>query len=222
MAVKEILIFRYKKTDSFLHHLPPILKLVFLLLGTTILFKAPSSVLIFVLSFFFLLSLMIHFPLKEQLSCWKPLTAYIFILYISDLLQMFFSRTGNFTFSLKDFTPQTQTIQLILFMFTSIQLASLVFRSTTTMEIRSALENLELKIRKIFHLKQKTTITGSFSLLILFIPMVLEVWNQIDRAWISRGGKNSFRKYLKLLPLLFSISMKKAYDTEKAIRARKN
>ena len=53
-----------------------------------------------------------------------------------------------------------------------------------------------------------------------FIPMVTKIWTQAQKAWFARGGKKSIKMYLSLLPVLFSVGMKKAWNTARAIESR--
>ena len=50
--------------------------------------------------------------------------------------------------------------------------------------------------------------------------MVTKIWAQAQRAWFARGGKKSIKMYLTLLPVLFSVGMKKAWNTSRAIEVR--
>lgn len=54
-----------------------------------------------------------------------------------------------------------------------------------------------------------------------FIPMIASIWQQLRRAWAARGGKNGIRMYILLLPVLFFVAMKKAWNMSRAIEARK-
>ncbi|MCR4742928.1 MAG: hypothetical protein K5866_08695 [Treponema sp.] len=51
--------------------------------------------------------------------------------------------------------------------------------------------------------------------------MVSKIWNQSKKAWLARGGKISIKMYKVLIPLLFSVGMKKAYNMARAISIRK-
>ena len=53
-----------------------------------------------------------------------------------------------------------------------------------------------------------------------FIPLVSKIWEQSKKAWLARGGKNFVKMYLALLPVLFSVGMKKAYNMSRAIAIR--
>ena len=45
-------------------------------------------------------------------------------------------------------------------------------------------------------------------------------WQQTTRAWKARGGRKSLRMFAVLLPVFFSVGMKQAYNSARAISAR--
>ena len=99
---------------------------------------------------------------------------------------------------------------------------------------------IELAVRRMLHLRPRrraktdspdetashsenyTPVADVISLFVNFIPQVSKNWQQVKRAWKARGGKNSVRMYMVLLPVLFSVGMKQAYTTARAISVRKN
>ena len=79
---------------------------------------------------------------------------------------------------------------------------------------------MELAVRKLFHCKRETSFAQAVSLFICFIPQVSKNWQQAERAWKARGGRKSLRMFLVLLPVFFSVGMKQAYNTARAISVR--
>lgn len=63
-------------------------------------------------------------------------------------------------------------------------------------------------------------VTDAISMFINFIPMVMKIYEQSKKVWIARGGKKGIRMLLVLLPVLFSIGMKKAWNTNRAFQSR--
>ena len=122
-----------------------------------------------------------------------------------------------------------------------MQTASLVFKTSTSLQLREGLEKIELSIRKVFRVRRSprnkdsssvscalsmsardyAPVAGVIALFVCFIPQVSKNWQQVKRAWKARGGKSSIRMYMVLLPVLFSVSMKQAYTTARAISIRK-
>ncbi len=102
-----------------------------------------------------------------------------------------------------------QLFSLATKLICSMQWTSLFFTTTTSIELQNTLERfLPSKIAK------------SFSLFINFIPMLFSVWNQLERAWTSRGGKNGLTKITTLLPVFLSVSLHKAYNVSRTLENR--
>lgn len=118
------------------------------------------------------------------------------------------------------FENQKESIFLLCKLFCIMQSASLVFKTSTSLQLRDGIEKIEIALRKLLHLKNKTTFTNAISMFLNFIPLVSKIWNQSQKAWIARGGKKSVKMYLTLLPVLFSVGMKHAYNTARAIEIR--
>ena len=109
---------------------------------------------------------------------------------------------------------------MLVKLFCVIQTSSIVFKTTTSLEMREGVGKIESTIRKILHLKDKNTLTDFISFAIYFIPTVFKIWNQLATAWKARQGKTSVRMFLTLFPVLFSVGMKNAYNTAKAVMIR--
>ncbi len=116
---------------------------------------------------------------------------------------------------------EKDTVFLLLKLFSIMQSASLIFKTSTALELRQGIGKIESFLRKIFHLKKENLLTDSLSMFLNFIPMVSKIWNQSKKAWLARGGKISIKMYKVLIPLLFSVGMKKAYNMARAISIRK-
>ena len=104
--------------------------------------------------------------------------------------------------------------------FSVLQSASLVFKTSTSLELREGIWTIEKHVRKMFHLKEKNLVTDAVSLFLNFIPMVSKIWEQSKRAWLARGGRKGVIMYLRLLPVLFFVGMKKAYNAARAVSIR--
>ena len=131
-------------------------------------------------------------------------------------------------------TPRPDFLLLVMRLFLIVQLSALLFRTTTTLEIRNGLSLIEICIRRflwlIFFRQNKDSKSGSpvikprfaqiIALFAGFIPELFETWNQIDTAWRARGGKNGLKKIRTLVYVLISLSMDKAARKARAIAAR--
>jgi biotin transport system permease protein/energy-coupling factor transport system permease protein len=124
------------------------------------------------------------------------------------------------------FIAEKETWLLLLKLFCVMPSASLVFKTSTSLQLREGLEKIELTIRKFLHLKtkktgaQKAPVAQTLSIFICFIPQVSKNWQQSTRAWKARGGKKSLRMLVVLLPVFFSVGMKQAYNSARAISIR--
>jgi len=92
---------------------------------------------------------------------------------------------------------------------------SLLFAITTIGEIRKAISRLEAAI----HL-EKMKISVSMALMLGFLKRFFEIWEDINLAWISRGGGNNLKRFRILIPLVIERMMAKAADTASAMESR--
>ncbi len=245
--------------------------------GFKILFIPVISILTLLLPPYFCLSLiiiqfillLIHgFSLRAQLKDLRPLLYYIFLLLtvkILSILMEFFTIIPSFmvekTFNFEEFWLwlkarllfDTSTFFMLSKIFCLLQTASLLFKTSTSLQIREAFEKMELFVRRLFTKKtlkaknkssssedrlslqtfeeassandsmQKvpsTPFATALSMFVNFIPMVSSIWAQSKKAWFARGGKKGLKMYMSLLPVLFSVGMKKAWNTARAFEAR--
>ena len=143
---------------------------------------------------------------------------YLLLFYFFAVIQNFFSLISidemSFTkalfCSVKNAFFNKSIYSLFIKFFCVIQTAFLFYRTTTTLQIRCGLEKLGLGQNAL----------NLISLFFSFIPLALKDWRQIQKAWLSRGGKKSLRMLLVLLPVFFSVAMNQAYKTSKAILNR--
>ena len=193
-----------------------------------ILFIPVVNILFLFLPVYFCLSLIVvqlifafllNFPVKQQLADLKPVIYYSFLLLVIEIFNCLFST--EVTFSQRfNFQTQKDTLFLLAKLFCMMQSASLVFKTSTSLQLRDGIETIELFVRKTFHLKNKSSFTNVIAMFLNFIPMVTKIWAQAQRAWFARGGKKAIKMYLTLLPVLFSVGMKKAWNTSRAIEVR--
>ena len=149
-----------------------------------------------------IISFCLHFSFREQLVYLKAVLYYAAILIFAKLVGAIFSKQIIRDF-LQDFLP---TLIMLLKLFCVMQTASIFFKTTTPLQIRQALK--------------KAPFAQALTLFICFIPQVTKNWEQIKKAWFARGGKKSLRMLIVLLPVLFSVGMKQAWNNARAICAR--
>ena len=197
--------FCYKPGTSVFHKCPAVIKLLMLPVLSILIFALPFWFVAALFLILFCCELVLGFSLTEIFS------DLIIILYYAVLLAVV-------KLCLRQFDKETFFMlarHLCMFM-----LASLFFRTSSSLQLRQGFEKIELAIRRMFHLKSKTTISQTLALVLCFIPMVSKNWNQSKRAWLARGGKNTPRMYIVLLPVLFSVGMKQAWNMARALGVR--
>ena len=150
-----------------------------------------------------ILSFCLHITLRDQLEYLRAVLYYAAILIFAKLIGASFSKQPPQDF-LQDFLP---TLIMLLKLLCVIQTAALVLKTTTPLQIRQALS--------------KAPFSEALTLFICFIPQVSKNWAQTKKAWFARGGKKSLRMLVVLLPVLFSVGMKQAWNTARALTVRK-
>jgi energy-coupling factor transporter transmembrane protein EcfT len=72
-----------------------------------------------------------------------------------------------------------------------LQVSALLFRTTTSIEMKYGIETIERAARSVLHVSQEPRFAPSVALFIGFIPEVFELWQKLDMAWRARGGKSA-------------------------------
>ncbi len=228
--------FSYKQGKSFLHKTKPWIKILIIPIISVLFFFLPiyfSVALIFAQT---VLCFVLHFTFKEQLRDFKVVFYYAIFLYTTYFIGDFLSKyipqlSSDFDGEVLPFFQilktsfinvifDFNTASMLIKLFCVMQTSSIVFKTTTTLEIRQGVESIETAIRKILPVSKKNKFTNTISLFLCFIPMVFEIFSQSKRAWIARGGKNNLKMYMTILPILFSVGLKKAYNQARAIAIR--
>lgn len=200
--------FSYKPGNSPVHKIPAWIKIIIIPALNILVFNLPWYFSAGFVIFQFILCCCLKFSLKEQFADLKPVLWYGVLLFLFDFI------------SHKKIYFDLNTAFLLLKLFGIMQSASLMFKTSTSLEIRNGIGQIEGVIRKILHLKKKNTLTNTISLFVCFIPAVFKIWEQSKKAWIARGGKKNLKMISTLLPVLFSVGMKQAYNRARAISVR--
>ncbi len=211
--------FSYISGNSFLHKCPSWIKILFIPVINILFLFLPAYFCLFLIILQISISFLLKFSFKQQLADLKPVIFYAFLLFLMEVFTCIFSEQTSFTQRF-NFQTQKESIFLLLKLFCMMQSASLVFKTSTSLQLRDGIEKIELCLRKTLHLKEKTSFTNAISMFLNFIPMVTKIWAQTQKAWFARGGKKSVKMYLTLLPVLFSVGMKKAWNTARAMEVR--
>lgn len=241
--------FSYKQGNSFVHRIPAWLKILLIPTVSITFFNLPPFFSLGLFIFQTILAFLLHFSLREQLSDLRAVIYYAFFLIFTRIFAWLIGIIADGS-GFSDFTWQNlmtlifekESLITLLKLFCVMQSASIMFRTSSSLQIREGLENIESAIHRFFKRiffrrprkspeqtlspikapenKISTPVAETVSLFICFIPQVAKIWEQSKRAWFARGGKNGIRLYLTLLPVLFSVGMKQAYNSARAISIR--
>ena len=213
-------LFGYRSGSSFLHKCDARIKLISLFVLGTFVFLLPRNAALACIVLFFMLSPAIRFPMKEILSSLKPLVYYALILYSSSIVSALFAHAP---FPLP-FIPSERDIVILCRLALAFLIANAVYRTTSPLELREAVESIERGVVRIFRKKteyRRLLFSESLSLLIVLIPEVFAVWQAVFRAWKARRGKKGIRMIITLFPVFISVCMKRTYVTALALKARR-
>lgn len=244
-------LFSYKNGSSFLHKCPSWCKLLFIPVISLCVLFLPFYFSMALVLIQFLIACFLRFSIKEQFCDIRPILYYAFLLYFVKLISISFTALSAYFGWGTEFASDAETLSWKwffsqfswalekenIFMLTKIlclmQSTSLLFKTSTSLQIREGLEKIELRIRQVFskhtnsssNLNSDKTVNSApiataLSLFINFIPMVDRIWSESKKAWFARRGKKGLKMYSTLLPVLFSVGMKKAWNTARAIQIR--
>ena len=235
MAIKTRVIFRYKTEKGLLHKFPVIAKLLLLPALSILCLSLPIYMLgagIIALSLF---AFFCSFSVRDQLTDLKPVIFYAALMYTLSLFSAildFFS-APQVSISLNTLAaalliPKPVYLLAILRLILIVQLSALLFRSTSSIELRQGIGRIENLIRRCIshvpflgkHISLQEKYSQSIALFLGFIPQVFETYRQLNLAWHARYGKNGLRKIRILVFALISLSMEKASVKANALAAR--
>jgi len=224
-------VFRYKTTRGPLHKLPALLKLFLLLPLSVFCMSLPSLWLFTGIITAVAAAFLCGFTLREQANDLKPALFYGVLMYA---LSVFSTLVENFTvlpvpvLISTALMPRPDFTRIVLRLVLVIQLSALLFRSTSSMEIREGLTLTERFLRRLLsrlplfgkRISPQCRIAGAISLFLCFIPEIFENWTVINLAWKARAGKQGLSKIKTTVFVLISLSMEKAAVKARALQAR--
>lgn len=209
-----------------MHRLPAWVKILFIPACNVLIFSLPWQVSAVFAAVQLVLFCALRFSFREQCADLTPVIWYGACLYLITFGADVYARAGSEPFlpvlrhAFFRMVEDTETSVRVLKFFACVQSASLMFKTSTSLELRSGIETIECAVRRYLPCKKEARFAASVALFINFIPAVFQLWHQLKRAWIARGGKNSFRMFLVLIPVLFFVGLKYAFDTTKAVLNR--
>ena len=205
--------FHYKTQKTFLHKVPPALKILLILLLATVAFYLPVKICLALYPLMILFSaVLLKFRHEEIFSDQKPILAYIFLLYFAGLILNIVNQAGF----PKIFAPNMEYFPLLAHLALSLEITSIFYRTTSHGQFKDGFSSIETFITR----KDSAPLSDTLALALSFIPRISTFWNRLELAWQSRGGKSSLKKAIFLFPKLFHTSMREAYEKSLAIQNR--
>lgn len=211
-------ILSYQKRTSLIHKTPALLKLA-LLLGIAIaLYLTGFGVHCLLMVVALLLVWSSHIQPKDFLHDLKPVAFYgIFIILVETAGSFLYG--SDFFMSFKDGTWNTNSSFLLVSrLVVAMSYTSLFFRTTSNLEIRQSLEDVETALT---FGRSNLSFSKAFALFLNFLPQLFAIWTGLDKTWKARCGKRGIRKIIVLLPVFIALSMKKANDTLMSLKNRR-
>ncbi len=211
--MSETRLFHYKCTDTILHRLPAWLKIILMLSLAGLSFYMPLQIgfyaWLFIIFFAFFV---LKFSIKEIAADLKPSITYFIMIYSASLILniiTFINAQKNVSTDtiIQIIVPDRTYLSLFMHLGLSMQITSLFYRTTSTVQFNEGLSIIEKKITR----KQSTPFADLIALTITFIPRLSIFWNQIENSWKAREGKDKIGKITTLSPILFRVSMHEAY-----------
>ena len=209
-------LFSYRKAESLLHKINPGLKLIFLILFSSLIFLKQTWIaplLLTALSFCLalLLFFMAKIPVKKifQLKL-LVFIGFLFALFKSIFFDIQFSPAFQFLCS---FSLQDGLAGLFWgFNFFTASFFALIFFDTTSMsDLQDSLHTGQKKLSRFIPILEKIPLANALALTISFIPEVFSLWGQIKKASLARQNRNTYvrakpkgvfkKKYKKKLSL---------------------
>lgn len=225
MAIK---LFAYRKTDTILHRMPALIKLVLLfaiciytfssgMLSTKAQVFAKTEIIKLSVGFFAVVFLFIL-----ARAPWNSLKNLKFVFVLGFFLTAFKMLHFPFYF---DTDALISGLHYTFCFFITALCAQLIFESTSSLEIKDALESIQNIIAIILPPVKKLNPALVISLAINFIPMVFATWNRVHlasraRSKAKRGLLGATDNAFTQLSAFFSCLLHQAETTRMALLNR--
>ena len=221
--------FHYKTQKSFLHKVPAWIKILLIITLAASAFYLPVKICIIAYPLLILFSMaVLHFQIQEVWSDQKPVIAYIFLLYFATILLNLANNFSQAVYSsgssediisgiLKIFIPNLTYLPLLAHLALSLEITSIFYRTTSHGQFKDGFSTIESFITR----KDESPLSDTLALALSFIPRISTFWARLNRAWLARGGRESFFKALSLFPKLFHAAMREGYEKSLAIQNRR-
>jgi len=223
-------VFKYKTVKGPLHKLPAMLKLFILLpLSGLCMSLSPlwlgGGIIVLTLTAF-----LCGFTLREQLTDLKPAAIYAFLMYALSVFSTLLEKWRDITIQTLTaaLIPREDFLRVALSLAVVMQLSALLFRTTSSVEIREGLFAVERFFRSVFsclpffgkQFSPHPRFAQNITLFLCFVPEIFQTWSSIDLSWKARGGRQGWAKIKTLVFILITLSFEKASVKAKAFEAR--
>ena len=197
----------YQKGTTALHRLPAGFKLAFLLLLSLAAFFPNLLVLSGIALILVILSLAARMRPWELFCGSGPLLLVVLAVFLVQGVEL--SPPGF------NYEGLEESVIFCVRIGTAFAAGSLLFRVTTPGEIKKSLFRLETAL----HL-EKIKLSLCVSLMLGFLPRFFEIWEDLNLAWQSRGGKKGLARLAVLIPLVIERMIVRAVDSALALESR--
>ncbi|MBO6219816.1 CbiQ family ECF transporter T component [Treponema sp. UBA3813] len=220
--------FHYKTQETFLHKVPAWIKILLIISLAILAFYLPVKICLVAYPVLILFSMTaLRFHISEVWSDAKPVIAYIFLLYFATILLNLANHFSKIVFPVSSweevygglsrvFIPNLTYLPLLAHLALSLEITSIFYRTTSHGQFKDGFAAIESFITR----KDEAPLSDTLALALSFIPRISTFWARLNRAWLSRGGKDSIFKALSLFPKLFHVAMREGYEKSLAIQNR--
>ena len=203
-------LFSYSRKQSLIHRTPAWVKLLVLIATPFTVYLTPLYVCLSLMALFLILAIISGMGISRFLRDLRPIAWYcLMVLAIDVLSYLLFDRNRD--------VITYPSLQMILRLLCAMEATSVFFRTTSTYEISCTLQSIE---KTVTFGHSRLVVSSVLSLFLSFLPRIFRTWSDIDNAYRSRGGRNGILKIVRLLPVLITISIKKASTTYMALQNR--
>ncbi len=196
-------LFSFSRKNSVIHRCPAWIKLVLLLAVPITVHLCPVEVCLGAMALFAVLSLVSKTDFRDFLRDLRPAAYYSIFLVLTDVI-------SHFAFRTSDEIVRKTTLFLILKLLCAMEVSSVFFRTTGIHEIRQTLQ----------FGRGRNAVSSLIAMFLGFLPQIFSNWSALEQSYNARGGKRGIRKAVVLLPLLISMSIRKAGTTYLALLNR--
>ena len=222
-------LFSYKPGTSFVHAIPAWAKILFVPVLNVVIFRFGRNVPLFLLAAQSALCFSLRFSLREQLSDLRPVLFYAVCLCALNAVAVAAAAVAgaiplsaeSLASAAKNAVRNEETAELLVKFAVCVQSASILFKTSTSLQLREGIETIERTARRFLPCRKEAVFAETVSFFINFIPAVAKIWSQLRRAWLVRGGGTGVPMYRALLPVLFLECLEHALNTARAVENRK-